>query len=189
MAKPYEITISNGTGTATVENGTYNVVANVPGYDNSTINPASVTVTQSTSSYNFTISATGTLTIHITDNGTSSGTAVEGATLVIDGLYLNDKELPPIEIKLSYLKDNKYATKAYVNKKISGNKKWKETMEMDKETREKLILIYNTLLGVSTKGEDTIIMSDCIKSLRSVILDTPIIKSEASANANISEED
>lgn len=60
---------------------------------------------------------------------------------------------------------------------------------MDKETREKLILIYNTLLGVSTKGEDTIIMSDCIKSLRSVILDTPIIKSEASANANISEED
>lgn len=33
--------------------------------------------------------------------------ALEGATLVIDGLYLNDKELPPIEIKLSYLKDNK----------------------------------------------------------------------------------
>lgn len=60
---------------------------------------------------------------------------------------------------------------------------------MDNETREKLILIYNTLLGVSTKGEDTIIMSDCIKSLRSVILDTPIIKSEASANINISEED
>lgn len=60
---------------------------------------------------------------------------------------------------------------------------------MDNETREKLILIYNTLLGVSTKGEDTIIMSDCIKSLRSVILDTPIIKSEASANVNISEED
>ena len=82
MAKPYEITISNGTGTATVENDTYNVVANVPGYDNSTINPASVTVTQSTTSYNFTISATGTLTIHITDNGTSSGTAVEGANLV-----------------------------------------------------------------------------------------------------------
>lgn len=82
MAKPYEITISNGTGTATVENDTYNVVANVPGYDNSTINPASVTVTQSTTSYNFTISATGTLTIHITEDGTASGTAVEGATLV-----------------------------------------------------------------------------------------------------------
>lgn len=60
---------------------------------------------------------------------------------------------------------------------------------MDKETREKLILIYNTLLGVSTRGEDTIIMSDCIKSLRSVILDTPIIKSEASANVNNTEED
>lgn len=60
---------------------------------------------------------------------------------------------------------------------------------MDNETREKLILIYNTLLGVSTKGEDTIIMSDCIKSLRSVILDTPIIKSEASANVNNTEED
>lgn len=60
---------------------------------------------------------------------------------------------------------------------------------MDNETREKLILIYNTLLGVSTKGEDTIIMSDCIKSLRSVILDTPIIKSEASINVNNTEED
>ena len=60
---------------------------------------------------------------------------------------------------------------------------------MDKETREKLILIYNTLLGVSTKGEDTIIMSDCIKSLRSVILDTQIIKSEASINVNNTEED
>lgn len=60
---------------------------------------------------------------------------------------------------------------------------------MDNETREKLILIYNTLLGVSTKGEDTIIMSDCIKSLRSVILDTQIIKSEASINVNNTEED
>ena len=60
---------------------------------------------------------------------------------------------------------------------------------MDNETREKLILIYNTLLGVSTRGEDTIIMSDCIKSLRSVILDTQIIKSEASINVNNTEED
>lgn len=82
MARPYEIAIINGAGTATVENGTYGVTANVPGYDNSTINPTSVTVTQSTSSYNFTISATGTLTIHITEDGTASGTAIEGATLV-----------------------------------------------------------------------------------------------------------
>jgi hypothetical protein len=82
MARPYEITISNGTGTATVENSTYSVTANVPGYDNTTISPTSVTVSQSTSSYNFTISATGTLTIHITEDGTASGTAVEGATLV-----------------------------------------------------------------------------------------------------------
>lgn len=82
MARPYEITISNGAGTATIESGTYDVIANVPGYDNSTISPKSVTVAQSTSSYNFTISATGTLTIHITEDGTASGTAVEGATLV-----------------------------------------------------------------------------------------------------------
>ena len=33
--------------------------------------------------------------------------SLEGTTLIIDGLYLNGKKLTPIEVKLSYLKNNK----------------------------------------------------------------------------------
>ena len=42
---------------------------------------------------------------------------------------------------------------------------------MNKEDLIKLANIYNTLLGVSTKGEDTIIMAKCLDSLKSFIFD------------------
>lgn len=76
----YDINIVNGEGTENVMNGTYDVSANVPGYDNSTIDPSSVTVVEGTNEYEFTIAATGTLTIHVTEDGTSTGTPVVGAT-------------------------------------------------------------------------------------------------------------
>lgn len=82
MAKPYIVTINNGTGTTNVVEDTYTVTANVNGYDNSTINPTSLTYDGSTNTYNFTISATGTLTLHVTETGTSSGTPVVGATFI-----------------------------------------------------------------------------------------------------------
>lgn len=78
MAKVVNIT--NGSGTAELINDTYAVSASVTGYDNTTINPDSVTVVDGTNSYAFTISATGTLTLHVTEDGTSSGTPVVGAT-------------------------------------------------------------------------------------------------------------
>ena len=34
---------------------------------------------------------------------------------------------------------------------------------------EQLIQIYNTLLMVSTKGEDTMVMSDCLRALKAYI--------------------
>ena len=62
MASPYSITITNGTGTESVLNDTYNVTANVIGYDNQTLTPTTVSVVEGTDTYNFKIGATGTLT-------------------------------------------------------------------------------------------------------------------------------
>ena len=80
MAKT--ITITNGSGTASLINDTYAVTANVGGYDNSSINPASVSIVNGTNSYAFTIAATGTLTLHVTEDGTAQGTPIVGATFV-----------------------------------------------------------------------------------------------------------
>lgn len=76
------ITITNGTGTSDIVNGSYNVTATVNGYDNASILPTSVDITEGTNTYAFTIGATGTLTLHVTDDGTSSGTPIIGATFV-----------------------------------------------------------------------------------------------------------
>ena len=78
MAK--SITITNGTGTGSLINGSYGVTANVIGYDNTSINPSTVNIVDGTNNYAFTISATGTLTLHVTEDGTSSGTPIVGAT-------------------------------------------------------------------------------------------------------------
>lgn len=80
MAKT--IVITNGSGTSNLINDTYSVTAAVTGYDNSSINPNSVSVVEGTNTYAFTISATGTLTLHVTEDGTGSGTPIVGATFV-----------------------------------------------------------------------------------------------------------
>ncbi len=41
---------------------------------------------------------------------------------------------------------------------------------MNYEELELLTRIYNTLLLVSTKGEDTIIMGDCLKALQNFVV-------------------
>ena len=80
MAKT--VTITNGTGTSELINGTYSVSASASGYDNTSINPNTLTVVEGTNTYQFSISADGTLTIHITEDGTSGGTPIVGATLI-----------------------------------------------------------------------------------------------------------
>ena len=82
MAKPYTINIVNGTGSEAILNDSYNVAANVSGYDNTSILPQTVDVVEGTDNYAFTISATGILTIHVTETGESSGTPIVGATFV-----------------------------------------------------------------------------------------------------------
>lgn len=76
------VVITNGTGTTDLINGTYNVTASVTGYDNTTINPSEITVDAATNTYPFTIAANGTLTLHVTDTGTDTGTPIVGATFI-----------------------------------------------------------------------------------------------------------
>lgn len=76
------VNIIDGSGSVDLVNGTYNVSASVNGYDNTSINPASINVVSDTNNYNFTIEATGTLTLHVTEDGTSSGTPVVGAVFI-----------------------------------------------------------------------------------------------------------
>lgn len=78
MPRPYNIDITNGTGTEKVLNGTYEVTGNFPGYDATTLTPKTITVDNETT-YAFTIEATGTLTLHVSDG---NGTNIVGATLV-----------------------------------------------------------------------------------------------------------
>ena len=76
------VIITDGTGTVDLINGSYDISSNVTGYDNTTINPQEITVDAATTNYAFTISATGTLTLHVTDTGLDTGTQVVGATFI-----------------------------------------------------------------------------------------------------------
>lgn len=82
MAESYVVNITNGTGTQRVLAGTYSVTADVPGYDNTTLSPTSVTVANASGTYPFTIAATGTLTLHVTETGSATGTPIVGATFI-----------------------------------------------------------------------------------------------------------
>lgn len=81
MAKPYSISIVNGTGSANVIDGEYSVSSNVVGYDNNSIEPNTVII-NGVETKAFTISASGTLTLRVTEDGTSSGIPIEGAKFV-----------------------------------------------------------------------------------------------------------
>ena len=76
------INITNGEGTGNLINDTYTVTANVTGYDNTSITPASITIEEGTNTYAFTVAATGILTLHVTEDGTAQGTPVVGATFI-----------------------------------------------------------------------------------------------------------
>ena len=78
MAK--QVNIVNGVGTVSLINDTYTITSNTVGYDNTTIDPSSITVDATTNTYSFTIAANGTLTLHVSEDGTSSGTPIVGAT-------------------------------------------------------------------------------------------------------------
>ena len=76
------VNIVNGVGTSELINDTYTITADVTGYDNTSITPTSVDIVDGTNTYSFTIAATGTLTLHVTEEGTSGGTPIVGATFI-----------------------------------------------------------------------------------------------------------
>ncbi len=79
----HTIPITNGKGSIELVTGTYNAQASAGGYDASTLNPKSVTIIDGTDTYAFTISATGVLTLHVTDNGDpSTGVQIIGAKFI-----------------------------------------------------------------------------------------------------------
>ncbi len=78
----HTIPIADGKGSIRLIDGSYKVTAVAGGYDSTTISPKDVTITTGTDSYAFTISATGTLTLHVTDTGQTSGVAVVGAKFI-----------------------------------------------------------------------------------------------------------
>ena len=80
MAKVIQIT--NGSGSGSLINDNYTVSASVVGYENTSIDPSTLNVVSGTDSYAFTISASGTLTIHVTEDGTSTGIPIVGASFV-----------------------------------------------------------------------------------------------------------
>lgn len=90
MAKDYNVQITNGSGSLNLANGTYTVSANVPGYDNSTLKPLSVTIEAGVEIYDFTITATGKLKLHVTEDGTDTGVPVEGASFIRCDEYGNE---------------------------------------------------------------------------------------------------
>ena len=78
----YNINVVNGTATENILNGDYSVSTNVTGYDNNTIDPISVTISEGVNEYNFTVAATGTLTVHISETGVADGTPIVGAKII-----------------------------------------------------------------------------------------------------------
>ncbi len=80
MAKT--INITNGVGTSDVINGNYDVTAEVTGYDNPSINPSNISVVDGTNTDAFTIEYEGTLTLNVSEDRTSEGTPIMGATFI-----------------------------------------------------------------------------------------------------------
>ena len=79
----HTIPITNGKGSIELVTGTYNATAVAGGYDLSTLSPSSITIIDGTDTYAFTISAKGTLTLHVTDTGNpDTGVQIIGAKFV-----------------------------------------------------------------------------------------------------------
>lgn len=80
----YNVTIINGSGSQTMETGKYSVSAiYAPGYDMTTLSPTTYSVTSSTKTGAFTISANGTLTIIFNETGEVGGTPITSGTVVM----------------------------------------------------------------------------------------------------------
>ena len=79
----YSVTITNGTGSARMEEGAYSVTLEAEGYDATSLSPTTYTVSRSEGSGAFTVSAVGTLTLCFNETGASGGTPIIGGSVVM----------------------------------------------------------------------------------------------------------
>lgn len=80
----YNVTIINGTGSQTMEAGQYSVSAiYAPGYDLASLTPTTYTSTSSPQTGEFTIAATGTLTIIFNETGEEGGNPITSGSVVM----------------------------------------------------------------------------------------------------------
>ena len=80
----YNVTIINGTGSETMDAGSYSVSAiYAPGYDMNSLSPTTYTATSSTETAEFTLSASGTLTITFNETGAQGGTPITSGSVVM----------------------------------------------------------------------------------------------------------
>ncbi len=82
MGRRHTVNIKDGKGTIKIVNGSYKVSASAAGYDADTLNPQNISIVEGTNEYTFQISASGTLTLHVTETGESSGVQVIGAKFI-----------------------------------------------------------------------------------------------------------
>lgn len=80
MAVEHIVPITNGKGSMEIVDATYTVTSTTVGYTDGSILPASQAVTAGVNDYAFTIAAAGTLTLHVSDDGTDAGVPIVGAT-------------------------------------------------------------------------------------------------------------
>ena len=84
MTESYDITIVDGTGSGTMNAGTYSASAiYAPGYNMETLSPTTLTVGTTTETKAFTLSASGTLTITFNETGEAGGTPITSGTVVM----------------------------------------------------------------------------------------------------------
>ena len=83
----YTVTITNGTGSQTMNPGSYGVSCSyAPGYDMTTLSPTTYNATSPSGSGTFTLSSYGTLTIIFNETGEEGGTPITSGTVVMTNL-------------------------------------------------------------------------------------------------------
>ncbi|MBR4270366.1 MAG: hypothetical protein IKQ31_01655 [Clostridia bacterium] len=79
----YDVTITNGSGSARMKAGTYNVTATAQGYSATSLDPKTFTATASDGSQTFTLLAEGTLELIFNETGASGGTPITSGSVVM----------------------------------------------------------------------------------------------------------
>ncbi len=94
----YNVTITDGTGSEAIQNGTYDVTATVTGYDESTLEPTTFTADGTASTTDFTIAADGTLTFNVNETGAAGGTPITSGEIVMTDASGNTQYGQPVTI-------------------------------------------------------------------------------------------